>query len=36
VHLAEVSVKTPTLDEVFLALTGHGTVINGSNTEGKN
>lgn len=23
IHLAEVSVKTPTLDEVFLALTGH-------------
>ncbi len=33
IQLAEVSVKTPTLDEVFLALTGHETTSDDSQTE---
>ena len=33
-HLAEVSVKTPTLDEVFLAITGHSTKTNEPQLEG--
>ena len=35
IHLAEVSVKTPTLDEVFLALTGH-VAENETKTKGQN
>ncbi len=36
IHLAEVSVKTPTLDEVFLAITGHTSTTDAQKSEGSN
>jgi ABC-2 type transport system ATP-binding protein len=35
IRLAEVSVKTPTLDEVFMAITGHPTATDNPQTKGK-
>jgi len=36
VHLAEVSAKMPTLDEVFLAITGHASATSAPQSEGAN
>ena len=33
IHLAEVSVQKPTLDEVFLTITGHDTKAKETNNE---
>ena len=35
IHLAELSVQKPTLDEVFLALTGHGAVSEDADEAGE-